>query len=227
MTNNMNRETYLNIMIDKALPLFDNAGFNMSEIRDRLKVSCSFIKGTRGSANNAIGVHYNTTCSKNGNHEMMIEPSVDNSLTAISVLIHEMVHSIQTHLYHDSKGFLNVRPHGKEFAKIAKCVGLEGKMTATIPGERLKETINGWIKEVGEYPHSSLNLSKVKKQTTRNLKVQCSAMHCNNHFRASRLKILSYQTNICIACGGSTMFCKDEPSMITAYVDNDGMIEYK
>ena len=56
---NINRETWLNLMIDKSVPLFDNAGFKISDIRDKLKVSCSFIQGSRGSKlKNAIGVHY-------------------------------------------------------------------------------------------------------------------------------------------------------------------------
>lgn len=188
----MNRETYLNAMIDKALPLFDENGFMLSEIRDKLKVSCSFIKGVRGSKNKAVGVHYNVKCSKNGFHEMMIEPSIDNSMEAIGILLHELSHAIQRHMYGDA-----VKAHGKEFKKIATSIGLTGKMTATEIGDDLKATIQTWIDEIGEYPHSSLNLSERKKQTTRMIK-----LFCDNGFiaRASRTAIENFGVPYCACC---------------------------
>jgi len=226
---NINRETWLNFMIDKAVPLFDENGFKISDIRNKLKVSCSFIQGSRGSKlKKAIGVHYNPCVSADGFHEMMIQPSIDNSVQAVGVLIHEMVHAIQTHLYHDKNGLLNVMPHGKEFRKIALSVGLQGKMTATTESPELKVKIEKWIKEIGsEYPHAKMTLNDSrKKQSTRMLKVECSALHCNNHFRTSRAKILSYANNICNACGGSTMYCIDEPLMVSA-IEKNGIIHYE
>ena len=135
----MNRETYLNAMIDKAVPLFDKNGFMLSDIRDKLKVSCSFIKGIRGSKNKAVGVHYNVKCSNAGYREMMIEPSIDNSMEAIGILLHELSHAIQRHMFGDA-----VKAHGKEFKKIATSIGLTGKMTATEIGDDLKATIQTW-----------------------------------------------------------------------------------
>ena len=44
---NINRETWLNLMIDKSVPLFDEAGFKISDIRDKLKASCSVMVGMR------------------------------------------------------------------------------------------------------------------------------------------------------------------------------------
>tara|TARA_R110000787_G_scaffold25608_2_gene71917 strand:+ start:1435 stop:2055 length:621 start_codon:yes stop_codon:yes gene_type:complete len=198
MKNEMNRETYLNKVIDKAVPLFNNSGFKISEIRTKLKVSCSFIKGVRGSKNKAIGVHYSPLSSANGYHEMMIEPSISDSQEAIGILIHEMVHAIQTHLYHDDKGRLNVGAHGKEFRKIALSVGLCGKMTSTKSSPELIKTIDTWIKEFGKYPHSPITLSNRKKQTTRNLKVECQS--CLWSFRCSNQNINRIQSYKCLAC---------------------------
>ena len=188
----MNRETYLNTMIDKAVPLFDKNGFMLSEIRDKLKVSCSFIKGVRGSKNKAVGVHYNPILSKNGFHEMMIEPSIDDSIEAVGILIYELTHAIQRHMFGDT-----VKAHGKEFKKIATAVGLTGKMTATVVSDDLKATIQTWIDEIGKYPHSSLNLSERKKQSTRMIK-----LFCDNGFiaRASRTAIENYGVPYCACC---------------------------
>ena len=194
---NINRETWLNLMIDKSVPLFDDAGFKISDIRDKLKVSCSFIQGSRGSKlKNAIGVHYNPSVSADGFHEMMIQPSISDSVQAVGVLIHEMVHSIQTHLYHDKNGFLNVKPHGKEFRKIALAVGLEGKMTATTESPELKVIIEKWIAELGEYPHAKMTLNDSrKKQSTRLLKLTCE--HCGFIARASSgaINVYGYPTH--------------------------------
>ena len=48
---NINRETWLNLMIDKSVPLFDEAGFKISDIREKLKASCSVMVGMRKSKN--------------------------------------------------------------------------------------------------------------------------------------------------------------------------------
>ena len=188
---NPNRETWLESMIDKAVPLFVFFWFNISEIREKLKVSCSFIQGSRGNKlKNAIGVHYNPTISAEGFHEMMIQPSLSDSVQVVGVLIHEMVHAIQTHLYHNENGFLSVKPHGKEFRKMAIAVGLEGKMTATTESPELKIKIEKWIKEIGIYPHAKMTLNDSrKKQTTRMLKLEC---HCGYIARCSGGAIINY-----------------------------------
>jgi len=182
---NINRETWLNLMIDKAVPLFDNAGFKISDIRSKLKVSCSFIQGSRGNKlKDAIGVHYNPTISAEGFHEMMIQPILSDSVQVVGVLIHEMVHAIQTHLYHNEKGFLSVKPHGKEFRKMAIAVGLTGKMTATTESPELKIQIEKWVAEIGKYPHAKMTLNDSRtKQTTRMLKLECK--HCGFIARSS------------------------------------------
>ena len=184
MKNTMNRETYLNAMMDKATPLFDNAGFKISDIRDKLKVSCSMMVGQRKSSKfQAIGQHLPTNWSEGKNHEMLISPTLVDSVQVIGVLIHEMVHAIQSHLYHDNEGRLNVKPHGKEFRKIAIAVGLEGKMTSTTESPELVEKINSWIKELGEYPHAKINLDSRIKQSTRMIKLECQCgfiARCSN-----------------------------------------------
>ena len=195
MKNTMNRETYLEAIIKKAIPLFDNVGFKISDIENKLKVSCSFIQGVRGSKNKAVGVHYNESVSADGYHEMMIEPSISDSQEAIGILIHEMTHAIQRHMY----GY-TVRAHGKEFRKIALAVGLCGKMTSTDSSPELIKTIDSWITELGNYPHSKMTLNpNRKKQGVRNLKVECQS--CEWSFRTSNKNILLMASTKCLCCG--------------------------
>tara|TARA_R110002167_G_scaffold101414_2_gene264095 strand:- start:173 stop:769 length:597 start_codon:yes stop_codon:yes gene_type:complete len=176
---NINRETWLNLMIDKAVPLFDNAGFKISDIRTKLKPSCSMMVGQRKSSKfGAIGQHLPTDWNAKKNHELLISPVLEDSVQVVGVLIHEMVHAIQRKLY--GKG---VKAHGKEFKAIAIAVGLQGKMTATTESPELKIKIENWIKELGKYPHNKINFDTRKKQSTRMNKLIC--MNCGFIARAS------------------------------------------
>jgi len=194
-TNEMNRETWLNMMIDKAVPMFDKSGFKISEIRSKLKVSCSMMIGQRKSSKfGAIGQHLPTEWNKEKNHEMLISPTLENGIQVVGVLIHEMCHAIQRHMYGNTVG-----AHGKEFRKIAHSVLLTGKMTATTESPELKIIIENWINEIGKYPHSEINLKGRKKQTTRNHKVECQS--CEWSFRTSNKNIDIMTSSQCLCCG--------------------------
>ena len=69
--------------------------------------------------------------------------------------------------------------HRGAFARVAKTIGLEGKMTATTPGEALRTRLKELIAKIGEYPHARLIASnRPKTQTTRMLKVTCKECGC-------------------------------------------------
>jgi hypothetical protein len=185
----MNRETWLENMTDRFLiNHFKAGGYDLAEIRDRLKFSCSFIKGLRGSKNGkAIGVHYHPIASEKGFHEIMIEPSISESSRAVDILIHEICHALTL-----GDG------HGKLFKRCALSVGLTGKMTATIASDDLKLKIDEWVQAIGEYPHAKLTLNDSrKKQSTRLIKAECS---CGYNVRMSRKWINEIGTPICPAC---------------------------
>jgi len=183
---NINRETWLNLVIDKAVPLFDNAGFKISDIREKLKVSCSVMVGMRKTKKfNAIGQHLPPEWNKNKNHELLISPVLEDEIDVVGVLIHEMVHAIQRHKYGNS-----VKAHGKEFRAIALAVGLTGKMTATTESPELVETIKKWVSEIGKYPHDKVNFEGRTKQSTRLLKLECE--HCGFIARSSGGAINTY-----------------------------------
>lgn len=196
---NINRETWLNLMIDKAVPLFDNAGFKISDIRTKLKPSCSMMVGQRKSSKfGAIGQHLPTDWNAKKNHELLISPVLEDSVQVVGVLIHEMVHAIQRKLY--GKG---VKAHGKEFKAIAIAVGLEGKMTATTESPELKIKIEKWIKELGKYPHNKINFDDRKKQSTRNLLLWCP--DCNWSLRTSNSNLKRVTINKCLCCQNDSL----------------------
>ena len=100
---------------------------------------------------------------------------------------------------------------------MALAVGLTGKMTATIATPELKEKIEKWVKKIGQYPHSSFDVSKSKKQTTRMIKVMCisdytECGHGNYKARMSRKLIETFGCPVCPNCGNQ-MDTEDAMSM--------------
>ena len=73
----------------------------------------------------------------------------------------------------------NASGHRGNFARIAKAIGLTGKMTATVAGEDLKVRLSEISDGLGLFPHGALvnpgdGADGPKKQGTRMLKVECA-----------------------------------------------------
>lgn len=198
-TQSINRETWLEIMTNEfVIPHFTESGYPYLELSTQpIKFSVSFIEGTRSSKKNkTIGAHYSHHFSKGKEQHILIHPSLEDGVRVVDVLIHELIHA---QLPIDAG-------HGKQFREVALAVGLTGKMTATVATPELKEKIEKWVKKVGEYPHSSFDVSKSKKQTTRMLKVMCVSQYTecgggNYKARMSRKLIENFGCPVCPNCG--------------------------
>ena len=140
-----NKEAYLRAAFQKVIPLFYESGFPIDEIEENIEITCTDIrKSWAGYCKQTISDDY----YPEEKYKIVISNSVDNGFNAIEVLIHEVCHAIQYHLYQG-----NVKPHGREFKGIAEKVGLTGRMTQTYADADLKVKINEWEKDIGEYPH--------------------------------------------------------------------------
>ena len=140
-----NKEAYLRAAFQKVIPLFYESGFSIDEIEENIEITCTDIrKSWAGYCKQIISDDY----YPEEKYKIVISNSVNNGFDAIEVLIHEVCHAIQDHLYQG-----NVKPHGKEFKAIAEAVGLTGRMTQTYPDIELKIKIREWEKDIGEYPH--------------------------------------------------------------------------
>ena len=139
-----NKEAYLRAAFQKVIPLFYESGFSIDEIEENIEITCTDIKSWAGYCKQTISDDY----YPEEKYKIVISNSVDNGFNAIEVLIHEVCHAIQYHLYQG-----NVKPHGKEFKAIAEAVGLTGRMTQTYADTDLKIKIMEWEKDIGEYPH--------------------------------------------------------------------------
>lgn len=155
------REAWLEAAVEALRPLFVQlAGVEMPEA---VRVSCGFPGG--GSARKRIGECWPTKAS-DGAAQMFISPLLADPVKVLATLAHEMIHA-----WDDCE-----HGHKAPFARVARAIGLEGKMTATVAGEELQAILADVAAELGPYPHAALKLSeKIKNQTTRMLKVECPA----------------------------------------------------
>ena len=155
------REEYLMAGKKELSKLFKQAGHTVPK---DVKVTMSLpTKNARPSKVQTIGQCFSRSASDGGINEILITPLLNNSISVLETLTHELVHAIDDCQH----------GHKAPFKRIAEAVGLEGKMTNTIAGEELTEKIKAIVKKLGRYPHKKLNLSG-KKQTTRNLPILCT-----------------------------------------------------
>ena len=153
------REQYLVAMAKEINDvLFIPAGYPVN--LDKVKVSCGFTT-QGGKKNAAIGQCFND--KTNGFNEIFIHPVLADESRVGDVLAHEMIHA-----YDNCK-----HGHRGPFRRIAKAIGLTGKMTATIASDEMKVKLAKIQKKLGKYPHEALDYKPRKKQGTRNLKIEC------------------------------------------------------
>lgn len=178
-----NRETYLENAIGIIGELFTR---NASVTVPAVRVSCGFPVGQRGSKK-FTGQTWDRSAAKDGKAQIFITPLLDDTVTVLGVLCHELIHATLG----------NDEGHGSQFRHVAHAIGLGGRMKDTHPTSTLEE----WLKAnvvalLGEYPHAKLSLDDrekgtgTAKQTTRYFKCWCpkSGYVC----RASRQWIDQY-----------------------------------
>jgi hypothetical protein len=167
------REQWLEASVRLMEPLFKNKGYEVPGVR----VSCGFpSKGALAKKKMRIGECWHKEITVDGIAQLFISPLLRNHVEVIGTLVHEVVHAVC-----GAKA-----KHGAIFKKCAVAVGLEGKMTETVAGKELIEMIEGWMKDLGAYPHQGLKpgMKPEKKQTTRMVKCECE--ECGYAVRTSR-----------------------------------------
>jgi hypothetical protein len=133
-------------------------------------ISVGFPKGSRGkSSANAIGQCWDKSVSQDKQRShIFIIPTMTESVEVMAVLLHELVHaSVGTKCGHRGP-----------FRKVAMATGLEGKMTATVPGETLKLKLELLRRKLGDYPHTALKPVQRGLVGSRMLKVECHECGC-------------------------------------------------
>jgi hypothetical protein len=195
----LTREQWLQAATDKLRPMFSEVG---AELPKNIRVSCGWptkraLAGNSGLR--AIGQAFASSCSTEKLREVFISPCIAHAPTVLATLVHELVHAQD-----DCKN-----GHKAPFRRVAVALGLEGKMTATFAGSELAGKLSAIAAEIGDYPHAPLDLSNLKKQSTRMIKVECP--ECGYTVRT---------TAKWIEIGLPTCVCGEE--MVVPGADDDG-----
>jgi len=169
------REQYLTeaanlILDDVIMPVVEAKGFDYQ--RPTFRISVGFPKHSRGGK--AIAVCFSRAASSDGVNEIFVNPEIDDPIRVLDCTAHELIHAVD-----DCQS-----GHRNFFAKVARGIGLEGKLTATVAGPELRSTLEQFASLLGAFPHHRMHADRThKKGATRMLKVQCS--ECGFHFRTS------------------------------------------
>lgn len=157
----MNRETWLE---NASVLLADWAGERGVDL-PKVPVSVGFPLGrarpsAKGGAHTIGQCHYTAT---DGVPQVYISPVLHDGVRVLDVLAHELVHAA-----------LPVGTgHRAPFTRAARALDLQGKPTATVAGDEFKAQAGEWMVALGDYPHAAIDLTAIRKQTTRMLKVEC------------------------------------------------------
>ena len=190
------RETYLRKATERlSKSLFTKNG---QTVPADVRVSSSLpSKGAFTQRKRRIGECYPRSCSSAKVNEVFVSPTVDDSIKVLGILVHELCHAID-----DCQS-----GHGKAFTDIARAVGLEGKPTecTAVEGTPLYDLLAKYVKRYGDYPHKKIDISSGhKKQTTRQIKIECE---CGFKVRASRKVIeeIDHEHFQCWSCGSTEL----------------------
>jgi hypothetical protein len=195
----MCREEWLTRLMALMAPEFERLGEHLDT--EQIRVTCGFpSRGALAKRRRTIGQCWPPRASKGGRHEILISPTIAESLEVGAVLLHELIHVA-----------VGVEAgHGPPFRKTALQLGLTGKMTATVATEELNERLNALLDtHLGPYPHTALNPGEMPKQSTRLVKLQCSDAQCGYGIWTTRRWIEGRGMPTC-PCGNR--FRKSQPS---------------
>ena len=167
------------------------------EIPYPFRVSVGYPPRTR-SDSKVIAVCIKAEASADQHNEIFVTPKLDDSIAILEALTHELVHQADN----CQSGHLNF------FARTARKIGLEGKLTQTYASTELKHKLQQYVTLLGDIPHAAINLDVAKKkQSTRMIKLYCP--HCGWSFRTSQKNIDSIRYMDCLACGAEDVLKQD------------------
>ena len=163
------REAWLCAATDALRPSYGAAGFPLPEVR----LAVGFpSRWARGGKRLRLGECWPAAAAADGIAQAYVTPLLGDPVEILAVLVHELAHAATPGAGHRGP-----------FKRLARELGLEGKMTATHAGSELAERLGVLADELGPLPHGALSASARKKQSTRMLKLTCP---CGMLARASR-----------------------------------------
>lgn len=156
-TATVTREVWLRNAAELLRPLFAEHAATVPNVH----VSVGFPK-SRGRR--AIGQCWDGQASEDGQAHVFICPTQTSAVNVLGILTHELVHA--------SVGC--ACGHKGPFAKLARKLGLAGKLTATVPGPILTESLRAIAEKLGAYPHAALAVPVLGSKGSTLRKFECS-----------------------------------------------------
>lgn len=180
------REQWLQAFVAAARPAFEKAG---APLPKNVRVAIGFTsKGARGKR---IGECWSSANSADGTFEIFIVPSIRDGSRVADILTHELVHAA-----------VGIEAgHGPAFGKVARALGLDGKLTATVAGPGWRAWAEPILAKLGRLPHDELRSgglkSTPKTQTTRMIKCVCTVEGCGYQVRTTRKWLVEVGAPFC------------------------------
>lgn len=169
------REEWMNRLVNEFRSDFKRLG---KPLPDRIRCSVGFPFGKRVTGpGSTVGQCWAVTAARDKKPQVFVSPVEADAFEVAHIIVHELVHAA------------GIGGHGKDFAEIARGLGLTGKMTSSEPGPELSVRLKAVIKKLGRYDHAVLDPSKKgapPKQGTRLIKVMCPDPGCGYPARVTR-----------------------------------------
>lgn len=171
MTENMisetefvTREAWLMTAIESLRPMFAEID---AELPESIRVSTGWTKRARKGS---VGWTWISGAAEDKVNNVFISPEIDDSVTALRILAHELIH-----VWDDCE-----HGHTGAFKQKWAALGFVGKATECTAGEELADQLEALTILLGDYPHKKMLTgadggkgTMPKKQGTRMIKVTC------------------------------------------------------
>jgi hypothetical protein len=140
----LTREAWLHAAIDVLRPRFVDIEMPLP---DKIYISVGFGYGAKRESAKVLGQCWARSASDDGVNHIFISPEVNDTVRVLDILIHELIHAAD-----DCRN-----GHKGPFARAAKAVGLQGRMTTTTAGVVLAAEMTAIAASLGEYAHAALH----------------------------------------------------------------------
>jgi hypothetical protein len=155
------REEWLNAFVDAARPIFESFD---CPVPINTRVSVGF--PSTGYKSPVIGECWSSEASADGHFEIFINPTTETDARIADIVTHELCHA----------ALGTAEGHGKRFKALARSLGLEGKLTATVAGADWFAWAAPILEAIGPMPYAAIRGGMKpprKKKQTFLLKVEC------------------------------------------------------
>jgi len=180
------REGWLEGFRDAMAPKLEVLGYTLP---DNIRISINEPTASK-RGKGAYGKCFHPSESSSGHWEIFLNPIIETVDVLACTLTHELIHTV---CFEDG--------HGKVFGSIARAMGLDGKLTATVAGKSWFQWATPIIEALGPIPYSAMNNPARKVSETYLLKLECN--NCGWLARASKKHVFDNMTCPDMECGGS------------------------